>query len=274
MFDRLVFVEGPTDEDVIREWASICGINLAQASVGFVPMGGVRNLAHFATEATINFLSKRRVSIFFVLDRDEREEAEVKRLSAQLGNKAELIVLKKRELENYLLGPKAIAKFIELKYQLLGVKNRKNVDVAEIEQGINICADALKDVAIERRVARIVCLPIYPNRNDVLNFDSGIALIDRLKEEYNSQKERLTQLEEKLEKIIDEQTKSVESNWSAKKRDLVPGDLLLDDLCKLFGVRFNKERDSARLASLMEENEIDSEIKGILNRFVGCVQPG
>ena len=274
MFDRLVFVEGPTDEDVIREWASICGINLAQASVGFVPMGGVRNLAHFATEATINFLSKRRVSIFFMLDRDEREEAEVKRLSAQLGNKAELIVLKKRELENYLLGPKAIAKFIELKYQLLGVKNRKNVDVAEIEQGINICADALKDVAIERRVARIVCLPIYPNRNDVLNFDSGIALIDRLKEEYNSQKERLTQLEEKLEKIIDEQTKSVESNWSAKKRDLVPGDLLLDDLCKLFGVRFNKERDSARLASLMEENEIDSEIKGILNRFVGCVQPG
>jgi hypothetical protein len=52
MFDRLVFVEEPTDEDVIREWASICGINLAQASVGFVPMGGVRNLAHFATEAT------------------------------------------------------------------------------------------------------------------------------------------------------------------------------------------------------------------------------
>ena len=274
MFDRLVFVEGPTDEDVIREWASICGINLAQASVGFVPMGGVRNLAHFATEATINFLSKRRVSIFFMLDRDEREEAEVKHLSAQLGNKAELIVLKKRELENYLLGPKAIAKFIELKYQLLGVKDRKNVDVAEIEQRINICADALKDVAIERRVARIVCLPIYPNRNAVLNFDSGIALIDRLKKEYNSQKETLTQLEEKLEKIIDEQTKSVESNWSAKKRDLVPGDLLLDSLCKLFEVRFNKERDSARLASLMEEPEIDSEIKGILNRFVGCVQAG
>jgi hypothetical protein len=47
-----------------------------------------------------------------MLDRDEREEAEVKRLATQLGDKAKLIVLKKRELENYLLCPKAIAKFI------------------------------------------------------------------------------------------------------------------------------------------------------------------
>jgi len=272
MFDRLVFVEGPTDEDVIREWASICSINFAQASVGFVPMGGVRNLAHFATEATINFLSKRRVSVFFVLDRDEREEAEVKRLATQLGDKAELIVLKKRELENYLLCPKAIAKFIELKYQLTGVKDSKKVDVTEIEKSISTCADALKDIAIERRVAKIACLPIYPNRNAVLDLGSGITLVNRLKEEYNNQKERLSQLEEKLENTIEEQTKLVENNWSVKKQALVPGDLLLDNLCKLFEVRFNKERDSARLASLMEEDEIDTEIKDILKRFVSFMQ--
>jgi putative ATP-dependent endonuclease of the OLD family len=235
-------------------------------------MGGVRNLAHFATEATINFLSKRRVSVFFMLDRDEREEAEVKRLATQLGNKAELIVLKKRELENYLLCPKAIAKFIELKYQLLGVKDPKKVDVAEIEKGINTCADALKEIAIERRVAKVACLPIYPNRNAVLDLGSGTILIDRLKEEYNNQKKRLAQLEGELENIIEEQTQLVENNWSVKKQGLVPGDLLLDNLCKLFEARFNKERDSARLASLMEEYEIDSEIKDILKRFVNFMQ--
>ncbi len=272
MFDRLVFVEEPTDEDVIREWASICVTNLAQASVCFVPMGGVRNLAHFATEATINFLSKRRVSVFFMLDRDEREESEVKRLATQLGDKAELVVLKKRELENYLLCPKAIAKFIELKYQLMGVKDSKKVDIAEVEKSINTCADALKDIAIERRVAKIACLPIYPNRNAVLDLGSGTTLVNRLKEEYNNQKERLSELEEKLENIIEEQTKLVENNWSAKKQALVPGDLLLDDLCKLFEVRFNKERDSARLASLMEEHEIDAEIKDMLKRFVSFTQ--
>ncbi|OYD95149.1 hypothetical protein CDG77_10505 [Nostoc sp. 'Peltigera membranacea cyanobiont' 213] len=267
MFDRLVFVEGPSDEDVIREWASILGINLAQASVGFVPMGGVRNLAHFATEATINFLSKRRVSVFFILDRDEREEDEVKRLFTQLGDKAKLVVLKKRELENYLLSPSAIAKFIELKYQLTGGKEDKIVDLTKIEEAIETCADALKYVAIERRVAKITCLPIYPNRNAVLNSDSGISLFERLKDEYASQKEKLTQLEKGLQTIIEEQTKLVENSWETKKKNLVPGDILLDNLCKLFDVRFNKERDSARLASLMKESEIDSEIKNILKSF-------
>jgi predicted ATP-dependent endonuclease of OLD family len=267
MFDRLVFVEGPTDEDVIREWASICGVNLAQASVGFVPMGGVRNLAHFATEATINFLGKRRVSAFFMLDRDEREEPEINRLSRQLGDRAKLIVLKKRELENYLLCPRAIVEFIKLKHQLIGGQGQKDVDLVDIEQAIDACADGLKNVAIERRVVKIACPPIYPNRNAVLNPDTETTLFNRLKEEYTNQRQALTQLEEKLETRIEEQTKFVEINWTTRKRDIVPGDLLLDNLCKLFEVRFNKERDSARLASLMKENEIDLEIKDILKSF-------
>ncbi|NER05210.1 MAG: AAA family ATPase, partial [Okeania sp. SIO3C4] len=39
MFDRLVFVEGKSDEDVIREWASKLGVNFSQANVGFVIIG-------------------------------------------------------------------------------------------------------------------------------------------------------------------------------------------------------------------------------------------
>jgi energy-coupling factor transporter ATP-binding protein EcfA2 len=267
MFDRLVFIEGPTDEDVIREWASIYKINIAQASVGFVPMGGVRNLAHFTTEATINFLSKRRVTMFFILDRDEREEAEVQRLSAQLGDKAKLIVLKKREIENYLLSPRAIAKFIEWKHQLAGNKEYQIANISEVEQALDKCADALKNVAIERRVAKITCLPIYPNRNDVLNCVSGLPLLDRVRQEFSCQKARLDKLEENLQTILKTQTELVENNWTTKKQDLVPGDLLLDEVCKMFGMRFNKERDSARLASLMRESEIDFEIRDILRSF-------
>ena len=267
MFDRLVFVEGSTDEDVIREWASICGVNLAQASVGFVPMKGVRNLAHFATEATINFLCKRRVSIFFIIDRDERNEAEIKALSEPLKDRAKLIVLNKRELENYLLCPRAIVKFIRFKSQLMGRKEQKDVDIAEIEEAIDICADELKNVAVERRVIKKACQPIYPKREAVLNPDSETPLVDRLKQEYSKLKDELTELEGNLETKIAEETTWVENNWKTKKRDIVPGDMLLDNLCKLFKVRFNKEKDSARLASFMEENEIHLDIKDILNRL-------
>ena len=157
-----------------------------------------------------------------MLDRDEREETEVKCLSTKLKHEAKLIVLKKRELENYLLSPVAISKFIKLKHQLAGTKEYKSVEIAEITQAIDQCADALKDVAIERRVAKITCLPIYPNRIAVLNSDSKTSLIDRIREDYLHQKQRLDELEKDLSKIIEEQTKLVEENWTSQKLDLVP----------------------------------------------------
>jgi hypothetical protein len=40
MYDRLLFVEGPSDEAVLRELAKTLGIDLATANVGFVQMGG------------------------------------------------------------------------------------------------------------------------------------------------------------------------------------------------------------------------------------------
>jgi putative ATP-dependent endonuclease of OLD family len=267
MFDRLIFVEGPSDEGVIREWASILKINLAQASVGFVPMGGVRNLAHFATQATINFLCKRRVSILFILDRDEREETEIERLAEQLGNKARLAVLKKREIENYLIVPRAVAEFISLKKKLSGNNDYNPPSIHEIEKSVEKCVDSLKSVAIERRVTRITCLPIYPNRERILTNDSEVHLLDKVRSELSQQKEKLDQLEEKLDEIIKNQAELVEKSWISNKKDLVPGDYLLDEVCKCFEVRFNKGKDSARLASLMQISEIDPEIKYLLKDF-------
>ncbi len=93
-------------------------------------------------------------------------------------------------------------------------------------------------------------------------------MINRLKQEYDNQRDNLAKLEEKLEKIVDEQTKLVENDWPIKKLDLVPGDLLLDNLCKVFGVRFKKAKDSIRLASLMDKDKIDPEIKEILKKLL------
>jgi len=274
MFDRLVFVEGPTDEDVIREWASICKINLAEASVGFVSMGGARNITHFATEATINFLTKRRISIFFVIDRDERDDSEIDRLKDTIGDNAKLVVLNKRELENYLLCPRAIAKFIKQKHLLAGEKtdNITNISESEIEKAIDTCAEDLKDVVIERKVTKITCSPIYLNRSAVLSSDSDTSLLTKLKNEYQSQREKLCQIEHNLEDIINEETCKVEKIWQSRKKDLVPGDILLDKVCQRFDVRFNKQKDSARLAALMEENEIDSEVKDLVKSFAELSQ--
>src|SRR5262249_7795310 len=68
LYERLVFVEGTTDAEVLRELAGLCNVNLAAAGCGFVAMGGARNLAHFGAQATIEFLARRRVKMWFVLD--------------------------------------------------------------------------------------------------------------------------------------------------------------------------------------------------------------
>lgn len=267
MFDRLVFVEGKTDESMFREWAFTYGINLAQLSVGFIAMGGVRNLSHFAVEATMNFLCKRQVSLFFILDRDERDDPEINKLSSRFGDQASLMVLKKREIENYLLAPKAISKFIALKKELSGETVCESVNLETIDETIQSCAENLKNITIERRVSKLFCVPIRPNKESILEVDAHNSLSERLKNECNALQEEIVRLSESIETQIEEQTDVVNAKWAVDKLNLVPGDILLDNVCQSFGVRFKKEKDAVRLASLMSEDEISSEIKDLLQKF-------
>jgi putative ATP-dependent endonuclease of the OLD family len=115
MYDRLVFVEGPSDESIIREFASILGVNFGQSNVGFIHLRGIRNFVSYAAEETLDFLSKRQVKMWFIIDRDEKDDGEIKSLEEKLNGKATLVALRKREIENYLLSPRAIAELIKLK---------------------------------------------------------------------------------------------------------------------------------------------------------------
>jgi predicted ATP-dependent endonuclease of OLD family len=270
MFDRLVFVEGQSDEDILREWASKLGINFSQANVGFIPMGGVRNFAHFATEATLSFLVKRQVKMWFLLDRDEKEDSEVANLQNRLGQNATLKVLKKREIENYLVCPRAIKKLIIIKRNSLGELDCELPEEGEIFEKIQECAEQLKQLSINKRLAKILCKPIYPSTEQLFNNLQNESVKERVAEEIQR---LITQLEEsnhQIETVYHETSTSVESDWELKKLDIVPGDLLLDMVCKNYGTRFKKERDGSRLAALMTESEIDNEVCEII-REIGDV---
>jgi len=264
MFDKLVFVEGPSDEGVLREWASVLSINLAQASVGFVPMGGVRNLAYFATERILDLLTKRRVLMWFIIDRDEREEEEIKKIKERLGSQAGLIVLKRRELENYLISSSAIADFVQFKRGLGDAKDRSRPDDQEITKAIEDCANKLKDIALERRVAQWACKPLYLNRAKLLAVVSGTDIGKRVGSELESLKATITEKIDNLDNIIDKERRSLEALWAQEKTHLVPGDTLLDEVCKQFGVRFVKGKDSVQIASRMKKEELAEEMRTLL----------
>jgi len=44
-------------------------------------MGGVHNFGYFAAEQTVSFLMKRKVKLWFLMDRDEKEEGEIAKLA-------------------------------------------------------------------------------------------------------------------------------------------------------------------------------------------------
>lgn len=267
MFDRLVFVEGPSDEEVLREIASILDVNLAHTSVGFVPMGGVRNLAYFAAESTLDFLSKRQVKMWFVIDRDEREDADLKKLAQRLGNRAKLVTLSKREIENYLVDIPALCKFIVFKKRMAGGIDAREPANDEVRAAVSECADKLKEIAIERRVMKSLCIPLYPDRGRIQLNAQNQPIADRMEQEFAAMSQQVSQLRGQLANILTESRQTVEVDWEQKKLAIVPGDSLIDDVCRIFGVRFKKASDSSRLAGYLSQQAIDQELRTLIDEL-------
>jgi FAD/FMN-containing dehydrogenase len=160
MYDRLVFVEGPLDEVVIRDFARTLNVDLTKWNVGFVHMRGVRNFAHYAAEATLALLSRRQVRMWFVADRDERDDKDVELMMNRLGKNAKLNVLKRRELENYLLDEEATIKFIEQKRRAARLEPRK-ITKQDVTDAFHAAADTLHGEVIRLRVEAELLAPIF-----------------------------------------------------------------------------------------------------------------
>lgn len=270
MFDRLVFVEGPSDVSIIREWASTLKVNLSQVNVGFITLEGARNFSHYAQGKTLSFLTKRRVKIWFLLDRDERQNSEITRLEQTLGEKATVKVLKRREVENYLLSPQAIMEFIKLKRELASQANTNNalpLTEAEIRKLLDECAEKLKRSVIDKQVARLTCRSVHPSLEFSFDGTQGTPITQKVIDENQKMIKRLEEAINKVEDVYQEQTKYVNDVWQYSKFDLVPGDHLLDMVCQKYDVRYKKELDGSRLASLINENELDREIKEIIQEI-------
>ena len=269
MFDRFVFVEGKSDEGILREWASKIRVNFSQCNVGFVVMEGVQNFAHYAQERTFDILTKRQVKILFLIDRDEREEAEVAKLKSRCGDNAEVVILERREIENYLLCPRAITEFIKAKKERASLKD---AEVALTESNVKVvieeCAEQLKQFSIEKRVGKMVCKPFYPSRARLFQENAEDSIVKRVSSEITTLIEQLQALKDGAVDMHHAQVEFVNNEWDKNKLSIVPGDMLLDKVCQKYGVRFRKEQDGPRLAALMTESEINPEIREIIKKIV------
>ncbi len=258
MFDRLVFVEGPSDEAVLRIFAETLGIDLATRNIGFVHMGGIRNFAHFAAEATLELLSRRQVMMWFVADHDEMGDEDVKRMMRRLGPRAKLEVLDRRELENYLWDEAGLAKFVSQKIKSSG----KAVDEPTREvvgEALRKAIDSSKEDVVRLRLGKRLLEPVYLRTKETLG-----TIEARLKGAVEGLNARIASVEgERAEVQAD-----VDARWSLEAERMVPGELALDRVAQSFGVRFRKDNgDSEKLARLIPPKGVNSEIRTLLESF-------
>jgi predicted ATP-dependent endonuclease of OLD family len=269
MYDRLVFVEGPSDEGVLREWASILNVNLSQSSVGFVRMGGARNFSHYAAAATLSFLAKRRVKCWILLDRDERDEAEIERFEKIAGNLAKVIVLDQREIENLLLVPRTIVEFIKEKIAMSSsaIKSDNKIPTEElIRVALEDAFEKLKSVAAEKRITKTLCTPLFPPK-EIHDVHEGEAVEEKIRVEMDRLQSHLDNVRGRIEEVCKAKRAEIAANWGEQKSRLVPGELALDAVFGQFGLRFNKDHDAARLAALMHAGEIDPAMRALLEEL-------
>ena len=268
IYDRLVFVESQTDEDMVRAWASTCGVNLDQANVGFIHMGGSRPLSYFAANATLSFLSKRQVRMWFMIDRDEKEEEDIGQIRERLGDNAVASILGKREIENYLIHPRILVDQITWKLREHGICDQKPPNGEEVEALIDKSAEELKDVAIFKRVAKRICRPLYPTQSRKSDYGDSKTPEERVTEQVEVWAAEVCDLKSAIATETKKQTQEVEGRWNEHKLEIVPGDWLIDMVYRHYAVRFRKERgDGVDLAKLMTKDEIGSELGVLINNI-------
>ena len=268
IYDRLVFVESQTDEDIVRAWASTYDINLDQANVGFIHMGGSRPLSYFAANSTLSFLSKRQVRMWFMIDRDEKEAEDIRQIRERLGDRAVASVLGKREIENYLIHPRILADQIAFKLRERGIRDGNVPNQEEIGALIERSVEELKNIAIFNRVAKRICRPLYPSQTQQLRDGDSRTTEERVTEQVEAWETDLSELRSAIGEETRRQTEEVERRWKEQKLEIVPGDWLIDMVYRHYEVRFRKERgDGVELAKMMTKDEIGSELEVLIKNI-------
>jgi sRNA-binding carbon storage regulator CsrA len=189
--------------------------------------------------------------MWFIVDRDERDAAEIGKMVERLGDKAKMFVLGRRELENFLIDESAIRKFISTK------NNDVKISSAEMSKAVQEVAEEIKNEVAELYFEKEVLLPLYLRGRGVEGTPH-----ERLSDAVKKLEERLKSFNEVRANVEDRVLK----DWNVNKAlEFAPGALFLDRVCKRFGSTFKKESgDSVKLARHMDTGDVPDEILEML----------
>jgi predicted ATPase len=273
--DAVLFVEGPGDKRVFEIWSDTLGLSLERQNVTIVPMGGGDEAARgtrIRSEVLEGISKKSPVPHLFILDRDERSNAEVSRLQGSLHQNVYL--LERRELENYLLVPRALLAAIRSKHlnDATIVRKVEAASERDVDKTILLKASGLRELVLLKRIrAEIAGL-----KGGLLGRESIASLIHKvnyknfpkiIRKEIES---RVAQhlLSLNIDKVVDEENASLD--WSGPMQWLLvaPGEEVISAIFHEFGSEYSKPNDTIRIAREMTADEIAPEIQELVKRVI------
>jgi putative AbiEii toxin of type IV toxin-antitoxin system/AAA ATPase-like protein/OLD-like protein len=282
MSDAVVFVEGPGDQGALMAWSETLGMSLSEAGVAPISMGGADQAIKAApvqADVLAGISQKAPVPHMFVLDRDERGDSEIIRVKRLIGEAA--CFLEAREIENYLLAPRAILKAVRAKCTdgSLPVPGENDESLTEIERLIAEAAESLYSVVLVKRIrAQLPPLVGGVLPKDALEKLLPLARSDDLAKTLRRELEShvkgyLDGLD--IERMVGEERQKLSEEWkdAAKRLRFAPGEDILSRVFEKYKLRYSKPRDTVRLARVMGADEIPAEIKEIVSRAAGLGRP-
>jgi ABC-type cobalamin/Fe3+-siderophores transport system ATPase subunit len=275
--DAVLFVEGPSDQRVFEVWSEKLALSLEEHNVTTVSMGGGSDAARgtrVRSDVLEGVSKKAPVLHLFVLDRDERGRSEITKLQESLGDR--VCLLQRRELENYLLAPRALLAAILSKHSDDAPTTEK-IDASskdDVSKIIQTKADSLYELVLMKRIRAELAglrgglLPrdAIAGLSHKINFKHFPKIIRRQIDSRIS--EHLDGL--KINEIVDRVKFDLDSEWAdiSRRTWIAPGEEIIAAVFHHFGSEYKKPKDTLRIAREMKREEIPDEIVDILKRVI------
>jgi predicted ATPase len=279
--DAVVFVEGESDLRVLQEWCKIEAIELTATNTTILVMhsfGRPELSVPIRSDTLKEIAINAHIPHIFVLDADELSDAVVKKLSKELRDR--LYMFQRRELENYLLIPRALKAAIRhrLVEANLSVDTVDKTEEREIERMIKSAADKQKGRVLLKRIRAQLEPPqggIFPRTLfvELEQCSTWKSLPDqlakRLGKHYSDHLHGLN-----VKKLVDQTRKKLDREWKSPERrlEIAPGAELVEEVFRHFDLRYNKTTDGPRIAKQMTREDLDPEVRTLLQRIRNLIQ--
>lgn len=244
----LIFVEGPSDEFIIRGYFDSVHPELSYADIGFVKMGGVGNYRYYANSSALEILSNRGLETTFIIDSDSLSENEKSKIISQHPKNSSIHILPTRCIENLFLNPNTIIEFLKRKGSNINIII-PNID--EMQNLIDSKAELLFPETVRLFLSWRYMKPIYPS--STYSSHEGITSVDEavswVKLGIENSLIAGDSSVDNFSNTYQQEVENIEIEWKNRKLEIVPGDKLIDLICRDFDLRYKKTQSDGDMLS-------------------------